>query len=53
MCRVPDFRRRRAGTVLDPRLERFLLEAVKRAVRAAVASNWGKKPLCFVHILTI
>ena len=28
-------------------------EAVKRAVRAAVASNWGKKPLCLVHILTI
>ncbi len=28
-------------------------EAVKRAVRAAVASNWGKKPLCLVHILTV
>ena len=28
-------------------------EAVKRAVRSAVASNWGKKPLCLVHILTI
>ena len=28
-------------------------EAVKRAVRSAVASNWGKKPLCHVHILTI
>jgi hypothetical protein len=53
MCRVPDFRRRRAGTVLDPRLERPVFEAVKRAVRAAVASNWGKKPLCLVHIVTI
>jgi ribonuclease J len=28
-------------------------EAVKRAVRSAVASSWGKKPLCLVHILTI
>jgi ribonuclease J len=28
-------------------------EAVKRAVRAAVASNWGKKPLCLVHVLTV
>jgi ribonuclease J len=28
-------------------------EAVKRAVRSAVASNWGKKPLCLVHILTV
>jgi ribonuclease J len=28
-------------------------EAVKRAVRSAVASNWGKKPLCLVHILAI
>jgi ribonuclease J len=28
-------------------------EAVKRAVRAAVASNWGKKPLCLVHVLAI
>ena len=53
MCRVPDFRRRRAGTALDPRLEAFVFEAVKRAVRAAVASNWGKKPLCLVHTLTV
>jgi ribonuclease J len=28
-------------------------EAVKRAVRAAVASNWGKKPVCLVHVLTV
>jgi ribonuclease J len=28
-------------------------EAVKRAVRAAIAANWGKKPMCLVHILTV
>jgi ribonuclease J len=28
-------------------------EAVTRAVRAAIAANWGKKPLCHVHVLTI
>ncbi len=28
-------------------------EAVKRAVRAAVAAQWGKKPMCLVHILVV
>jgi len=28
-------------------------EALKRAVRAAVAAHWGKKPLCLVHVLTV
>jgi ribonuclease J len=28
-------------------------DAVKRAVRAAVAVQWGKKPLCLVHVLTL
>jgi ribonuclease J len=28
-------------------------DAVKRGVRAAVAAQWGKKPLCLVHVLTI
>ncbi len=28
-------------------------EAVRRAVRAAVAQRWGKKPMCYVHILTV
>jgi ribonuclease J len=28
-------------------------EAVKRAVRAAVAAQWGKKPLCLVHVLAL
>jgi ribonuclease J len=28
-------------------------EAVKRAVRAAVAQRWGKKPMCYVHVLTV
>jgi ribonuclease J len=28
-------------------------EAVKRAVRGAVAAQWGKKPLCLIHVLTL
>jgi ribonuclease J len=28
-------------------------DAVKRAMRAAVAAQWGKKPLCLVHVLTL
>ncbi|MGZ5811059.1 MAG: ribonuclease J [Xanthobacteraceae bacterium] len=28
-------------------------EAMRRAVRAAVAQNWGKKPICLVHVLTV
>ena len=28
-------------------------EAVTRAVRSALAENWGKKPLCRVHVLTV
>jgi ribonuclease J len=28
-------------------------EAVRRAVRAAVAERWGKKPMCRVHVLTV
>jgi ribonuclease J len=28
-------------------------EAVRRAVRSAVNAEWGKKPLCFVHVLTV
>jgi ribonuclease J len=30
-----------------------LADAVKQGVRAAVAGEWGKKPLCLVHVLTI
>jgi ribonuclease J len=30
-----------------------LAESVRRAVRACVNEHWGKKPLCFVHVLTI
>jgi ribonuclease J len=26
---------------------------VRRAVRAAVNEEWGKKPLCFVHVLEV
>jgi ribonuclease J len=28
-------------------------ESVRRAVRAAVNEQWGKKPLCMVHVLTV
>jgi ribonuclease J len=28
-------------------------EAIRRAVRAAVADRWGKKPMCYVHVLTV
>jgi ribonuclease J len=28
-------------------------EAGRRAVRAAVGSAWGKKPMCHVHVLTV
>jgi ribonuclease J len=30
-----------------------LAEALRRAVRAAVAERWGKKPMCHVHVLTV
>jgi ribonuclease J len=28
-------------------------EAVRRAVRAAIAGRWNKKPICHVHVLTV
>jgi ribonuclease J len=28
-------------------------EAVRRGVRSAIAQQWGKKPVCHVHILTV
>ncbi len=28
-------------------------EAIRRGVRGAVAQNWGKKPMCHVHVLTV
>ncbi len=28
-------------------------EAVRRAVRAAIAQRWGKKPMCHVHVLAV
>jgi ribonuclease J len=28
-------------------------EAVRRAVRSALAACWGKKPVCHVHVLTV
>jgi ribonuclease J len=30
-----------------------LAESVRRAVRAAVAEQWGKKPICLVHVLEV
>ncbi|MBN9039913.1 MAG: MBL fold metallo-hydrolase [Rhizobiales bacterium 62-47] len=28
-------------------------ESVRRAVRSTLAEHWGKKPLCFVHVLVV
>jgi ribonuclease J len=28
-------------------------ESVRRAVRATLNEQWGKKPLCYVHVLTV
>jgi len=28
-------------------------EAVKRGVRGAIASNWQKKPMCLVQVITV
>jgi ribonuclease J len=28
-------------------------EAVRRAVRAAIAGQWRKKPMCHVHVLEV
>jgi ribonuclease J len=28
-------------------------EAIRRAVRAALAAHWGKKPICHVHVVTV
>jgi ribonuclease J len=41
---MPKQRRRDPDTVA---------EAVRRAVRAAIAVHWGKKPVCHVHVLTV
>jgi ribonuclease J len=41
---LPKARRRDPESVVD---------AVRGAVRSAVADNWGKKPLCLVHVLTV
>jgi ribonuclease J len=41
---LPRARRRDPDAVAD---------AIKRGVRAAIAAQWGKKPLCLVHVLTI
>jgi ribonuclease J len=30
-----------------------IAEAVRRAVRAAMAQHWGKKPVCYVHVLSV
>src|SRR6202011_2002439 len=28
-------------------------ESIRRAVRAAIAERWGKKPVCHVHVLAV
>jgi ribonuclease J len=30
-----------------------MAESVRRAVRSALSEQWGKKPLCYVHVLTV
>jgi ribonuclease J len=30
-----------------------VIEAVQQGVRAAIASRWGKKPMCIVHVLEV
>jgi ribonuclease J len=30
-----------------------MAESIRRAVRASVSEHWGKKTLCYVHILTV
>jgi ribonuclease J len=30
-----------------------VVEAVRRAVRAALNERWGKKPMCYVHVLEV
>jgi ribonuclease J len=30
-----------------------MAESVRRAVRATLNEHWGKKPLCYVHVLTV
>ena len=30
-----------------------LAESVRRGVRSAIAAQWGKKPICYVHVLTV
>src|SRR5713226_1279444 len=30
-----------------------MAESVRRAVRATISEQWGKKPLCYVHVLTV
>jgi ribonuclease J len=30
-----------------------MAESVRRAVRATINEQWGKKPLCYVHVLMV
>jgi ribonuclease J len=30
-----------------------MAESVRRAVRAVINEHWGKKTLCYVHVLTV
>ena len=30
-----------------------MAESVRRAVRSVIQEHWGKKPLCYVHVLTV
>ena len=48
-------RARRSKSLPKPRRRDpdSVAEAVRRAVRAAIARRWNKKPICHVHVLTV
>jgi hypothetical protein len=60
-ARAPVARKRRRSAALDtfeqlPKPRRrdpqMVDEAVKRGVRAAIASSWQKKPICLAQVIT-
>ena len=43
---------RQSAAAASPR-SRPVADAIRRGVRAAVAAEWGKKPICVVHVVTV
>ena len=37
----------------EPEAASGLAESVRRAVRATINEQWGKKPLCYVHVMMV